>query len=63
MIADSYQVPVGEETPPGVYLLRVGMYYWPTGERLSVSDSDNENADNLANDHIILAIIEILPHD
>ena len=43
---DEHQVPLPADLAPGEYQIAVGMYYWPTGERLAVySHSGRQIAD------------------
>lgn len=37
LLRDRYELALPKDTPPGEYLLEVGMYRWDTGERLLVS--------------------------
>jgi hypothetical protein len=40
VIDDLHTIPLPPDIPSGEYQLVLGMYYWPTGERLPVYDSD-----------------------
>jgi uncharacterized membrane protein len=44
------------DTPPGVYTIKTGIYYWQTGERLPVWDEDGRR---LAEDVIVLDCITV----
>jgi hypothetical protein len=46
-VTDPYDIPLDSDTPPGDYILEVGMYYLPTGERLSVVASPGHPPDRL----------------
>jgi hypothetical protein len=46
-VADSYDIPLDSDTPPGDYTLEVGMYYLPTGERLPVTAPPGHPPDRL----------------
>lgn len=39
------------ETPPGEYTVKIGIYYWETGERLPVWD---ENWERVQDDAVLL---------
>lgn len=53
---DMYPLKIPEGTPPGVYTIRVGMYTWPSLERLPITDSGQP-----AGDSIDLRTIQITP--
>jgi hypothetical protein len=38
VIPDTHPLPIKPDMPPGTYALRVGMYRWPSMERLLVKD-------------------------
>ncbi len=42
VVADSYHLLLPDDIPAGQYRLEVGMYHWQTGERLSLSQGDQE---------------------
>ena len=46
-----YKLELPADTPPGEYVVKVGIYYWETGERLPVWD---ENGQRVADDAILL---------
>lgn len=55
VVQDEYVIHIPEDTSPGTYRLNVGLYLWQTGERLIISDTED--------DHVLLAEIEVLPTD
>lgn len=57
LIVDHYALPIAPDLSPGDYQLIVGMYGWPSLERLSVMDGDSAEKD-----YIPLHTITILPH-
>jgi hypothetical protein len=54
-VSDSHVLTVSPETPPGMYVLRAGLYRPDTGERLPVLDGEG----NAASDSIDLARIRV----
>ncbi len=56
-LRDRYELHLPEETPPGVYILEIGMYLLETGERLPVH---GEGADPEAR-RLILTPIRVIP--
>ncbi len=46
-VTDSYDIPLDPDASPGEYTLQVGMYYLPTGERLSVAAPPDHPPDRL----------------
>jgi mannosyltransferase len=55
IVRDNYGLLVAPDTPPGEYLLEVGMYYLPTLERLPVLDaSGNVEADRVVLGRIVV---------
>lgn len=55
-VSDDYELQVTADTPPGKYLVKVGIYYWGTGERLPVFD---ENGQRISDDTISLEPIVV----
>jgi mannosyltransferase len=55
IVRDNYGLLVAPDTPPGEYLLEVGMYYLPTLERLPVLDASGGAQD----DRVVLGRIAI----
>jgi hypothetical protein len=56
IIPDLHSAPLAPDAPGGVYRLQVGMYHWPSMERLPVWDSEGvEQADRV----IVLQSIEV----
>jgi hypothetical protein len=55
MIYDQQQLTVAENTPPGVYYLRLGIYARDTGQRLLVEPGDGVSA----NDGLVVAKIQV----
>lgn len=56
IIADTYQIPLKPETPPGDYQMLVGMYDLISMQRLAASDAAGQR---LANDQIALGSVRI----
>lgn len=54
VIVDSYDLYLPDDTPPGAYVLEIGMYDLATGQRLSVFDTQWQR---VADDGILLADI------
>jgi uncharacterized membrane protein len=46
VIVDEYDVPIQVDTPPGKYLIEIGMYELTTGQRLPVLDAAGTPQDN-----------------
>lgn len=46
VVEDKYGLYIPPGTPPGEYVLEVGMYYWPTMQRLSILDEQGLPKDN-----------------
>ncbi len=55
IVRDSYGLLIAPDTPPGEYLLEVGMYYLPTLERLPVLDASGDVED----DRVVLGRIVV----
>lgn len=55
IIEDRYEVPVPNNTPPGRYQFRIGLYTWPAVERLRVVDAEG----NALDDSILLPPIQV----
>jgi mannosyltransferase len=55
IVRDNYGLLIAPDTPPGEYLLEVGMYYLPTLERLPVLDASG----NVEDDRVVLGRIVI----
>jgi hypothetical protein len=56
VVADSHRIGVAAEAPAGIYLLEVGMYYEPTGERLPTFI----DGERVGEDRILLGEIEVV---
>lgn len=56
VVKDEYELRVKEGTPPGEYLLEVGMYLPSTGERLSVLERGK-----VVGDRILLGVVGVAP--
>jgi mannosyltransferase len=54
IVRDNYGLLIAPHTPPGEYLLEVGMYYLPTLERLPVLDASG----NVKDDRVVLGTIQ-----
>ena len=46
VIADAYEVPIQPETPPGSYVIEVGIYQAETGQRLPIINQKEQVVDN-----------------
>lgn len=55
VIVDEYDVPIQVDTPPGKYLIEIGLYELTTGQRLPVLDTAGAPQDN----RIILGEVEV----
>lgn len=55
IVRDNYGLLIAQDTPPGEYLLEVGMYYLPTLERLTVLDASGRVQD----DRVVLGRIVV----
>jgi hypothetical protein len=55
IVRDNYGLLIAPDTPPGEYLLEVGMYYLPTLERLPVLDASGSVQD----DRVVLGRIAV----
>ena len=55
IVRDNYGLLIAPDTPPGEYLLEVGMYYLPTLERLPVLDASGSAED----DRVVLGRIVV----
>jgi len=55
-VADNYGLPILPATPPGDYLIEIGMYSLEDGDRLRVIEGDQTVAD-----HITLQPVRVLP--
>ncbi len=51
VVRDEYEIPLPSDTPPGLYLIEVGMYQAETGERLPAFDEEGRR---LEGDRILL---------
>ena len=56
VVKGEYEVELAPDTPAGDYLVKAGVYFWETGERLPVWD---ESGERLARDAISLGSIRI----
>lgn len=56
VVVDPYDLLVPEDTPPGEYVLAVGLYHWPDLSRLPVRD---EKGTPLPDDRILLAAVRL----
>ena len=56
LVTEEYQLELPPDTPPGEYIVKAGVYYWETGERLPVWD---ENGRRVADDAILLGSITV----
>jgi 4-amino-4-deoxy-L-arabinose transferase-like glycosyltransferase len=54
IVRDNYGLLIAPDTPPGEYLLEVGMYYLPTLERLPVLEASG----NVRDDRVVLGTIQ-----
>jgi tetratricopeptide (TPR) repeat protein len=43
-VKQAFQVQLSPDLPPGVYTFSVGVYYWETGERLTVWEEDGQGS-------------------
>ncbi|MFQ6015960.1 MAG: glycosyltransferase family 39 protein [Anaerolineae bacterium] len=59
-IIDRYDIPVGTETPPGLYYLEVGMYMVSSGQRLPAFTPAGER---LPADRVLLGQVQIVEID
>jgi mannosyltransferase len=55
IVRDNYGLVIAPDTPPGEYLLEVGMYYLPTLERLPVLDTSG----NVEDDRVVLGSVVV----
>lgn len=55
-VREWHELELAPNTPPGEYIVKTGIYYWQTGERLPVSD---ESGQRLADDAILLTSIAV----
>ena len=55
IVRDSYGLIIAPDTPPGEYLLEVGMYYLPTLERLPVLDASG----GVEDDRVVLGTVVV----
>ena len=55
LVRDNYGLLIAPDTPPGEYLLEVGMYYLPTLERLPVLDASGK----VRGDRVVLGKIVV----
>ena len=58
VVAETYQIDIPPNTPPGSYPLYTGVYVPQSGERLTATDRSGEH---LVNDEVILFWLEVLP--
>ena len=56
MVTDEYELELAPDTPPGEYIVKTGIYYWQTGERLPVWD---ENGERVEDDAVLLETIVV----
>ena len=56
MVMDEYELELAPDTPPGEYIVKTGIYYWQTGERLPVWD---ENGERVEDDAVLLETIVV----
>ena len=56
IVRGEYELRLPPDTPPGEYAIKVGIYYWETGERLPVWD---EKGQRVADDTILLESIMV----
>ena len=54
---EQYSLELPPDTPPGEYIVKTGIYYWETGERLPVWD---ESGQQLPEDAIVLQHIDVV---
>ncbi len=55
-VVDNYGLPILPGTPPGEYVVEIGMYNLETGQRLPIIEGGQA-----VNDHILLGSVRILP--
>lgn len=55
-VTDEYELALAPDTPPGDYIVKAGIYYWQTGERLPVWD---ENGERVEGDAVFLETIVV----
>jgi hypothetical protein len=55
VIVDDHQLALPAGAPPGVYHVTVGLYHWPTGERLQAVNDEH----NLMGDSVLLTSIDV----
>jgi hypothetical protein len=55
-VREEYELELPRDTPPGNYIVKTGVYYWETGERLPVWD---ESRRRLPEDTIVLEQISV----
>jgi hypothetical protein len=58
VVVDHYEIPLDPQTPPGEYIIEVGMYDEATGKRLPAFDEDGRR---LPYDRILLERIQVKP--
>jgi hypothetical protein len=56
MVRDEHQLQLSPDTPPGEYIVKAGIYYWETGERLPVWD---KNGQRVADDAVLLGQVTV----
>jgi len=56
MVTDDYEIAVRPHTPPGEYVIEIGMYIAETGQRLSVLGEDGR----IEGDRILLGSVRIV---
>lgn len=54
VVDDTHPVPLPPDMPPGEYILSVGLYEWPSLQRLRVVEGPAAG-----NDHIVLQTIQV----
>jgi len=60
MLTDEYEVLLPSDAEPGEYTVKMGVYYWKTGERLPIRDGEGQR---LADDSVTLGTISVdAPH-
>jgi hypothetical protein len=56
VVVDPYDLPIPEDTPPGEYVLTVGLYPWPDLSRLPVRDGEGAL---LPDDRVVLTTVRV----
>jgi 4-amino-4-deoxy-L-arabinose transferase-like glycosyltransferase len=55
-VTESYELELADDTPPGDYTVKIGVYYWETAKRLPIW---NENTRSVADDTIVLQPVTV----